>query len=121
MKSVFCAVVEAGRIGRGERGGLFSFSSPHTGATLRVVVCNAELHERVAKVSEGWDHVSVSRIDKTPTWEEMCFVKDLFFDADECVMQLHPPKSEYVNNHPHCLHLWRPGRTPMPMPPKVCV
>jgi hypothetical protein len=38
----------------------------------------------------------------------MCHVKELFFDADECVMQLHPPKSEYVNCHQYCLHLWRP-------------
>lgn len=56
----------------------------------------------------GWDHVSVSHFARCPLWEEMCVVKDLFFKDDEVVMQLHPAKANYVNNHPKCLHLWRP-------------
>lgn len=56
----------------------------------------------------GWDHVSVSLPTRCPTWEEMCYVKNVFFDEHEAVMQLHPPRSEYVNNHPYCLHLWKP-------------
>ena len=61
-------------------------------------------------VSEGggWDHVSVSLATRCPTWEKMCWVKDLFFEPHEAVMQLHPAKSEYVNYHEFCLHLWRP-------------
>lgn len=31
--------------------------------------------------------------------------------------QLHPAKSEYVNIHPYCLHLWRPLEREIPMPP----
>ena len=23
-------------------------------------------------------------------------------------MQLHPAEQEYINQHPYCLHLWRP-------------
>ena len=61
----------------------------------------------------GWDHVSVtpcSEKRKTcPTWEEMCKIKDMFFDPEEIVVQYHPPKSRYVNRHPYCLHLWRPN------------
>lgn len=34
--------------------------------------------------------------------------KDMFFKEDEIVVQYHPAKSEYVNNMPNCLHLWRP-------------
>lgn len=56
----------------------------------------------------GWDHVSVSHPGRLPTWTEMCAVKELFFRDDEAVMQLHPPKTSYVNNHVYCLHLWRP-------------
>lgn len=56
----------------------------------------------------GWDHVSVSLSTRTPTWEEMCYIKSLFFTDDEVVMQLHPAKENYVNNHQFCLHLWRP-------------
>jgi len=77
----------------------------------------------------GWDHVSVHaraiKDGKTqmrcPTWEEMCYLKDLFFEKDECVMQLHPKEADYVNNHPYVLHLWRPVNQPIPTPPKLFV
>jgi hypothetical protein len=74
----------------------------------------------------GWEHVSVSLMHHsqfTPSWEIMCKVKDLFWDPDVAVMQLHPPQSTYVNNHPGCLHLWRPtapGVT-IPLPPPIMV
>lgn len=80
----------------------------------------------VASNGLGWDHVSVSPCNQKrktcPTWEEMCAIKDMFFDHEETVMQLHPPVSEYVNIHPYCLHLWRPndGRI-IPRPPKEFV
>jgi hypothetical protein len=68
-------------------------------------------HQTVAVIAStglGWEHISVSRQDRCPTWNEMCQVKDLFWDEEDCVMQFHPTKAEYVNNHPYCLHLWRP-------------
>jgi len=37
--------------------------------------------------------------------------------ASDCVVQYHPPRSEYVNNHPFCLHLWRPAGLDLPLPP----
>ena len=69
----------------------------------------------------GWEHVSVSRRDRCPTWDEMCLVKALFWDEEDCVIQYHPPRSEYVNNHPNCLHLWRPIGVSLPMPPSIMV
>jgi hypothetical protein len=76
----------------------------------------------IASDQLGWEHVSVSRRDRCPTWEEMCQVKDLFWDADDCVVQYHPPRSEYVNNHKNCLHLWRPTHgVALPMPPAILV
>ena len=68
-----------------------------------------------------WDHVSVRRLDGVCTWNEMCWVKDLFFLPEECVMQLHPPKSKYINVYPHVLHLWRPQKADVPQPPIVIV
>lgn len=56
----------------------------------------------------GWDHVSVSRPDRTPTWAEMDRVKRLCFRDDEIAMQLHVNNDQKVNLHEHCLHLWRP-------------
>lgn len=67
-----------------------------------------------------WDHVSVSTERRCPTWEEMCFIKELFFNPDEPAMQLHPVK-DYVNNHPYCLHLWRPLDAEIPLPHPLMV
>ena len=46
---------------------------------------------------DGWEHVSVSPKHKykIPTWNDMCVLKDIFFDDEEEVYQIHPKKSEY--------------------------
>jgi hypothetical protein len=71
--------------------------------------------------SEGWEHVSVSTRRRLPNWIEMCWVKDLFFEPEECVVQFHPRKSEYVNNHAYCLHMWRHVSIVFPEPPHTLV
>lgn len=71
----------------------------------------------IATSHGGWDHVSVSLPHRCPVWEEMDHIKRLFFFDDEAAMQLHPPVSEHVNNHPFCLHLWRPVALNIPFPP----
>ena len=71
--------------------------------------------------AQGWEHVSVSLRWRTPTWREMCWVKDQFWNDDEVVFQLHPRKSEYVNCHPNCLHMWRHKVVPCPAPPSIFV
>lgn len=74
----------------------------------------------IASDGEGWKHVSVSRTEshKVPTWEMMCKIKDLFFESEDWVVQFHPAQSEYVNNHPGCLHLWKPD-IGFPTPPSI--
>lgn len=71
----------------------------------------------------GWDHVSVSVIKKNrcATWEEMCYVKNMFFSPNELVIQFHPPAKDYINLHNWVLHMWRPHGIKIPMPPKVFV
>lgn len=71
----------------------------------------------------GWDHVSVSPLKSnyTPTWDDMCAVKDVFFKDDEAVIQIHPPKSEYINLKENCLHLWRRNDADMVLPPSWMV
>ena len=51
----------------------------------------------------------------------MAFVKDLFWAETETVVQLHPPASRYVNQHPYCLHLWRHREILFPLPPTILV
>lgn len=74
----------------------------------------------VASDQGGWEHVSISNAfgELCPTWNEMCEIKDLFWDDGDCVMQLHPPKKDYVNISATCLHLWRPTEKEIPTPPK---
>jgi len=79
----------------------------------------------IASDGMGWEHVSVhgerGKEEYTPYWDEMCFVKDLFWDEEDVVMQLHPRKSQYVNNHPNTLHLWRPIDKEIPTPLSILV
>lgn len=72
----------------------------------------------------GWEHVSMDGKKRMPTWDEMCRLKDMFFNEDECCVQYHPPKSEYVNNIPYCLHIWKPIEKfsgVLPIPPSYLV
>lgn len=92
--------------------GAFQFA--RRGVTLRVISSGTD-HEH------GWEHVSVSVRGRCPTWEEMQYVKELFWRDDECTLQLHPAKSQYVNFHPHCLHMWRPLTQDVPQPPMELV
>ena len=60
----------------------------------------------IASDGYGWEHVSISLPHRAPKWNEMCRVKEMFWDDTDTVVQFHPPKNDYVNNHNYCLHLW---------------
>lgn len=97
--------------------GFFEVIGP-SGRQLRIVASAGDDPD-----AAGWEHVSVS-IDDTarpPNWSEMCFVKDLFWDEEETVIQFHPPRSEYVNFHPSTLHLWKHKVHAFPLPPSSLV
>ena len=85
--------------------GYFLIPSPQKGI-LKIIASDKLL----------WDHVSVSLPNRTPSWTEMCYVKDLFWGPDEVVIQYHPAKTDYINNHPYVLHLWRSQYEKIPMP-----
>lgn len=92
------------------RNGMFMLM--HKGLELKMV-CSDQL---------GWDHVSVTiNRPRCPSWEIMCFVKDLFWTPDDTVVQFHPRAEEYVNHHPHCLHLWRKQNEIVELPPSFMV
>lgn len=85
-----------------------AFYIPYMGITINCI----------ASDGEGWEHVSVVHqgSNTPPSWSVMQYIKQLFWDAEDCVIQYHPPKSLYVNNHPHCLHLWKPIGKEIPIP-----
>lgn len=73
--------------------------------------------------SGGWEHASVSpeKLRIIPTWDDMCMLKDMIWNEDEAVIEIHPPKAEHVNNLPNCLHLWRCYFKDMVLPPSFMV
>jgi hypothetical protein len=101
-----------GELGDGGNG-CFLLPSPLSGEkdSLRVV----------ASSGFGWDHVSVSLGNRTPTWTEMEFIKRKFFRDDETAMQLHVPPAKHISCHPYCLHIWRPQDVVIPLPPDYMV
>lgn len=86
-----------------------------------IMKIKGETYSIIASNGGGWDHVSVSHKHKIPSWKVMNIVKDLFFYENEMVMQLHPPKKDYVNIDNNCLHLWRPQQIEIPAPPLYMV
>lgn len=115
--------LEQGRIRQGVMGshpnwgfnGAFRVMGP-TATALLIVASTAEFPEAC-----GWEHVSISTKKRCPNWIEMCFIKDLFWGPEECVVQFHPPKSQYVNNHPFTLHLWKNTLAEWALPPPILV
>lgn len=91
--------------------GAFVMRCPATGCELRIIVSDGM----------GWDHASVSLANRCPTWEEMSWVKQLFWSDEETVVQFHPAKCDYVNYHRFCLHLWRDQQNEMRSPATILV
>lgn len=94
----------------GDNWGLF-FIPSIKGAPLKVICAPSEAE---------WQHVSVSLPDRCPTWTEMCKVKNLFWDANETVVQFFPREDEYINNHRFCLHMWK-HKDGHNLPPSILV
>lgn len=80
------------------------------GGMVYLLNCGGIQLQVIATIDDGWEHVSVTVAGhkRCPTWEEMSFIKDFFWMSSEWVMQFHPPDAVKVNEHPYCLHLWRP-------------
>lgn len=97
--------------------GAFFIPGPDGRVLLKVIASEGCL------VEPGFDfeHVSVSCEVRCPTWDEMEFIKQIFWRDDETVMQLHVPKSDHVNYHQCCLHLWKPLNAEIPRPHHMTV
>ena len=75
----------------------------------------------IASWGMDWDHVSVSLPNRTPNYQEMKMVKRIFFEADETAIEYHPAESDYISVNDNVLHLWRPQKLVIPMPPSIMV
>ena len=124
MKKFTPLTLQANRIRTGPYGsdesygltGAFMVIGPEPDRALLKVVSSGVDHEH------QWEHVSVSAEGRCPTWDEMCFIKDLFWDKHEIAVQYHPPESEYVRCHPFCTScVAHRSNMSIPMPPMLLV
>ncbi len=53
-----------------------------------------------------WLHLSISHVDKTPTWDELLEAKRHFMGTNTKAISVIPPAAEHYNHHEHCLHLF---------------
>lgn len=119
MKNLLC--LEKNRM-REQEIAVYGTNGDNCNGVFKVFV-NGKSFICIASNGGGWEHVSVHMTNqkRCPTWEEMCAIKDMFFEAEETVVQYHPAKSNYVNIHQYCLHLWRPLNAELIMPPLIFV
>jgi hypothetical protein len=123
MRKALSAKVESRRK-NGERNsgpyGSFLLTHPD-GARLQVIASDGRDWADCGLPGGPWEHVSVSLPTRCPTWAEMDWVKRLFWEDDEVVLQLHVPRRDHISIHNFCLHLWRPVGVELPLPPREAV
>lgn len=51
-------------------------------------------------------HVSISRQDRYPSWNEIIEIKLKFFGDRKDSMMVIPKREDYVNVHENCFHVW---------------
>jgi hypothetical protein len=78
---------------------------------LRVLASSAPFED-----GREWLHVSMSRKDRLPSYDDMKHVKAVFVGNDRYAIQVFPPASQHVNIHQFCLHLWCPLTGSLPFP-----
>lgn len=113
MRKTISLDIENGRITTGKFGtkvgsgpvGAFLFKK-NRGA-MGTLVC-------IVSTDNGWEQVSIQRKDKPPTLDDLRYVRNLFWDADEPVLVYVGAKV----HDPNSTHLWRPLKHIVPLPPE---
>lgn len=98
-----------------------AFLIPLRSANLKIISSDGSDWQESGLLGLPWEHVSVSTKDRCPTWDEMDYVKRLFWKDDETVIQFHVPRKDHISYHDFCLSMWRPVGVEIPMPPSICV
>ena len=89
--------------------GLNSFLVPFNAAKL-AVLASIDTDDNGIK----WEHVSVSLKNRIPNWQELKFIKMIFWDPEDEVIQFFMPQSKCVKLYNNCVHLWRPINIKLP-------
>ncbi len=73
------------------------------------VFVSREKHKVIpGQTSEYSLHISISRPDKYPTWDEIKEARYRFMPRDRDAYMILPKEEDYVNYHPNCFHIWMP-------------
>lgn len=51
-------------------------------------------------------HVSISRPDRYPDWDEMVMAVEALAGLDVDMAMIKPKRADYVSPHPNCFHWW---------------
>lgn len=78
---------------------------------LRVIVTTADFED-----GRDWMHVSLSREDRLPSYDDLRHVKSTFVGDNRYAYQVFPPALKHINIHSFCLHLWAPLTGTVPLP-----
>jgi hypothetical protein len=83
-----------------------------------LVPLEGELWHVMISDQMGWKHLSVTNAQKKmlPSWTVLGRLKDLFYGDDEWACQFFPAKEDYIDDHPFCLHIWKPLDEELPRP-----
>ncbi len=65
------------------------------------------------KILASKGHISISRKDRYPTWDEIIQIKERLAGTETEWVMIMPPSSEYVNLHPNCFHVYSMERVRM--------
>jgi len=60
----------------------------------------------IASIDGGAMHVSIAHSQRYPTWDEILAVRSWAFPEETEVVMVLARRSEYVNVHNNCFHLW---------------
>lgn len=75
----------------------------YTRGACRILLSGPEERAQI-----GW-HFSISRPDRNPTWEEQRDARYALIPDDVYMVQILPPKAQYVNLHPFTFHWHESG------------
>ena len=85
-----------------ERVGFFDIEATNLHATFGYIFsyCIKELDGKI------WVHISASRRNKVPSWDDLMMIKCQFLGENKKAIQVLAPRSEHVNICSNCLHIW---------------
>lgn len=72
------------------------------------------ISKAIEQDGKEWTHLSFSRKNRMPNYQDMILVKAVFLGPDREAIMVLPRMSKHVNIHKFCLHLFSTEDMPLP-------